>query len=108
MTGPTACGWNTSRTTGRSPCGLASSQLMARLLSRPPRQEIQLPEQYRDRSRRTRRLQVGDFDYDGRINADDYFLIDSAFLGQGVPLAPSASPSSQPVQSSVADASPTV
>jgi hypothetical protein len=24
----------------------------------------------------------GDFNYDGKINADDYFLIDSAFLGQ--------------------------
>ena len=29
----------------------------------------------------------GDFNYDGVINADDYFLIDSAFLGQTGPLS---------------------
>jgi len=25
----------------------------------------------------------GDFNYDGVVNADDYFLIDSAYIGQG-------------------------
>ena len=34
-----------------------------------------------------RRYQDGDLNYDGVINADDYFLIDSAFLGQTGPLA---------------------
>ena len=33
-----------------------------------------------------RRYQDGDLNYDGVINADDYFLIDGAFLGQGGPL----------------------
>ncbi|MCY2952930.1 MAG: hypothetical protein NTU53_13280 [Planctomycetota bacterium] len=31
----------------------------------------------------------GDFNYDGVVNADDYFLIDSAFIGQSEPLAAS-------------------
>ena len=31
----------------------------------------------------------GDFNYDGVINADDYFLIDSAFIGQSGPLTAS-------------------
>jgi len=31
----------------------------------------------------------GDFNYDGVINADDYFLIDSAYIGQSGPLAAS-------------------
>jgi len=31
----------------------------------------------------------GDFNYDGVVNADDYFLIDSAFIGQDKPLSAS-------------------
>ena len=34
-----------------------------------------------------RRYQDGDLNYDGVVNADDYFLIDSAFIGQSGPLA---------------------
>jgi hypothetical protein len=29
----------------------------------------------------------GDFNYDGMVNADDYFQIDSAFIGQSGPLS---------------------
>ncbi len=34
----------------------------------------------------------GDFNYDGLINADDYFLIDSAFIAQSASLASSPNP----------------
>ena len=39
----------------------------------------------------------GDFNYDGVVNADDYFLIDSAFLGQTGPLATKPRPVETPV-----------
>jgi len=44
--------------------------------------------------------QNGDFNYDDIINADDYFLIDSAFIGQSGPLATKP----QPVEAPAAEA----